>query len=153
MPRRKHLEHALSRWDNLELIKLPAAESQGCNWARRLVQERWAGERYTLFLDSHHRFVPGWDALAIDMLESLRAYTRGYDLFHPHRILGWHLYDRATRVTHWADNPDSRQRFEITHQRIRALYAGRWRGRYGLGETRTASDCEQLISDRLALAP
>lgn len=245
-----HLEHALARWHTLELIKLPAAQSEGCNWARRLVQQRWAGERYTLFLDSHHRFVPGWDGLAIDMLESLRAagspkpiltgylppydphrdpagrgdyvfnmraaerrrgllfhlagdpvprwrtlqcppparfaslhflladggfnaevaidesiyffvdeiaialraYTRGYDLFHPHRILGWHLYDRGTRVAHWEDNPDYRRRFEITHRRIRALYAGRWRGRYGLGEARSASDYERLIGDRLALA-
>ena len=249
-PEEAHLEHALSQRENLELIKLPAAQSQGCNWARKLVQDRWAGERYTLFLDSHHRFVPGWDVLAIDMLESLRAagnpkpiltgylppydpsrdpagrgqfifnmraaerrrglmfhlvgdpvpdrralqaplparfaslhflladggfneevaidssiyffvdeiaialraYTRGYDLFHPHRILGWHLYDRATRVAHWEDNDDSRQRFEITHQRIRALYAGRWRGQYGLGEARTASDYERLIGDPLALA-
>ena len=249
-PEEAHLEPALARWKNLELLKLSAAESQGCNWARRQVQERWAGERYTLFLDSHHRFVPGWDVMAINMLESrraagspkpiltgylppydpkrdpanrgqyifdmraaerrrgllfrlagdpvpdwcalhaplparfvslhflladgslneelaidasiyffvdeiamaLRAYTRGYDLFHPHRILGWHLYDRATRVPHWEDNRDSSQRFEITHKRIQALYAGRWRGCYGLGEARSASDYERLIGDRLALA-
>src|SRR5690349_20509893 len=35
---------------------------------------------------------------------SLRAYTLGYDLFHPHRILGRHLYNRSTRVTHWSSN-------------------------------------------------
>ena len=52
------LEKELSRWPNLELLKFPAAESQGCNWACRIMQERWAGERYTLFLDSHHRFIP-----------------------------------------------------------------------------------------------
>ena len=41
----------------LEIIPIPHRESKGCNWARRLLQERYAGERYSLLLDSHHRFV------------------------------------------------------------------------------------------------
>lgn len=57
----------------LEVDEVPAATSEGCNWARRRLQEAWEGERYTLLLDSHHRFVAGWDDLALAMLEQLRA--------------------------------------------------------------------------------
>jgi hypothetical protein len=34
---------------------------------------------------------------------TLRAYTKGYDLFHPHRIIVWHEYTRKNRVKHWDD--------------------------------------------------
>ena len=243
------LEKQFSRWPNLELLKFPAAQSEGCNWARRIMQERWAGERYTLFLDSHHRFIQGWDEEAIAMLEalrlsgvnkpiltgylppydpkhdpdgrakhifyirpaerhrgllfylmgdpvpawselneplrakfaslhflfadgvineelamdpsiyffvdeiaiSLRAYTLGYDLFHPHRILGWHLYNRSTRVTHWDSNSSAQVRSEITYKRIRALFGGRWQGKYGLGGVRSAADYEAVIGEPLIL--
>ena len=82
---------------------------------------------------------------------SLRAYTLGYDLFYPHRILGWHLYNRATRVTHWHDNPDSRAQQEITSKRIQALYQGRWQGKYGLGKVRSALDYEKMVGEPLFL--
>jgi hypothetical protein len=57
----------------LEVDEVPAATSEGCNWARLRLQKAWEGERYTLLLDSHHRFVDGWDDLALEMLEQSRA--------------------------------------------------------------------------------
>src|SRR5262249_12715021 len=36
---------------------------------------------------------------------ALRAHSYGYDLFHPHLVIGWHCYDRTSRVTHWVDHP------------------------------------------------
>lgn len=169
-----------------------------------MAQERWGGETYTLLLDSHHRFVDGWDDLVRNMYDGLvaggvdrplltgylpaydpeleplgrgcapyrmyplaredgvltkltshpipwwttleapvpadflslhfvftagtfnvevpfdpelyffgdelvlglRAFTRGYELFHPHQIVGWHAYSRNQRVPHWDDHPD-----------------------------------------------
>ena len=56
-----HLEPALRQWANVELTKISAGSSKGCNWARGRLQEGWDGEPYTLFLDSHHRFTAGWD--------------------------------------------------------------------------------------------
>jgi len=44
----------------VELIDVPAMESQGACWARHLIQQQYAGEAYTLQIDSHHRFVQGW---------------------------------------------------------------------------------------------
>ncbi|WP_213453719.1 GlcNAc-transferase family protein [Rhizomonospora bruguierae] len=35
---------------------------------------------------------------------SARAYTWGYDLFHPVRVLSWHFYVRQERPRHWTDH-------------------------------------------------
>lgn len=67
------LPQSLERDRRIELLRIPFDQSRGCNWARRLLQERWNGERYSLLLDSHHRFVRNWDAKAIKMLEQVRA--------------------------------------------------------------------------------
>ncbi len=48
-------------------------QSRGGPWARNLAQSLWRGEAYTLQVDSHMKFEPGWDANLIDMLESLPA--------------------------------------------------------------------------------
>jgi hypothetical protein len=237
------LENAIRACGNVELHKVRAAESQGCNWARSLLQHQWDGEQYTLFLDSHHRFIPGWDEQAIRLHEerrragvakpiitgylppydsqldphgrtvtvfkmcvlerhqgmlfrlvghpiprwaqltepvpahfaslhflfadgffneeiafdpavyffadeiaiALRAYTLGYDLFHPHCILGWHLYDRTTRRTHWADHTTWAARNDASCRRLRELFSGALHGRYGVGAERNVSDYEEFI--------
>lgn len=213
----------LTRRSGLEIESVSAAESQGCNWARRRLQAEWRGERYTLLLDSHHRFVGGWDQMAVGMLEqlrrsgvlrplltgympgyvpgadprrrrrrpfkiypyareegvltrltslpvrgwtrldapvsadflslhfvladgrfnvdvpfdpviyffgdevltSLRASAAGYELYHPHRVLGWHAYDRARRVPHWADHADWGERHRRSLQEMAAIYRAR----------------------------
>jgi hypothetical protein len=224
----------------VEVIAIPASQSKGCNWARELLQQRWDGQEYTLFLDSHHRFVPGWDASLVTMhhelcnsgvekpiltsylpaydpatdpagrIESvyrlavaerrygipfrlvghpvqdwrrrispstaeyvslhllfaegpfnekvpfdpgiyffadeiaiaLRAYTHGYSLFSPNTLLGWHLYDRRTRTTHWADHPDWVSLNQMSVQRLRQLFAGTLAGKHGVGNVRTISEYE-----------
>ncbi|MFM0069327.1 GlcNAc-transferase family protein [Paraburkholderia aspalathi] len=57
----------------VELIDIAHMKSQGTCWARNLLQQRYDGERYTLQLDSHHRFIKDWDVILVDMLESLRS--------------------------------------------------------------------------------
>jgi len=205
----------------LEIDEVSAATSEGCNWARLRLQESWAGERYTLLLDSHHRFVDGWDDLALEMVEqlraagtsrpmltgylpaydpsdvvhrstrpqrlypyardggvltrlkggaildaealtepvaadfaslhfllvdgcfneevpfdpavyffgdevltSVRAFAAGYRLFHPHRLIGWHDYDRNSRVPHWADHDGYAVRHDRSLAVIRQWLAG-----------------------------
>lgn len=206
----------------LEVDEVPAAASEGCNWARRRLQAAWQGERYTLLLDSHHRFVAGWDDLALAMMEqvraagtvkpmltcylpayhprgdlprsnrpqrlypyaredgvltrlkggaihdcetltepvpadfaslhflladgcfndevpfdpevyffgdevltSVRAFAAGYRLFHPHRVIGWHAYDRTSRVTHWADRDGYAERHDRSLTALRRSFAGK----------------------------
>jgi hypothetical protein len=226
-----------------------AADSEGCNWARRRLQAAWREEPYTVFLDSHHRFVPGWDDLSVGMLEqlrsqgvakpllsgylpnyypardpvgrkqrpfkiypysreegvltrltslpirgwtalegpvpadflslhfiltdgrfnhevpfdseiyffgdevmtSLRAYAAGYELFHPHRIVGWHAYDRSSRVPHWADHADWDERHRRSLARMRRIYCSH-HPIPGTGPgSRTVADYEDHISLPLVL--
>lgn len=242
------LDRDFLRNHHVELIDIPAQKSRGCNWARSLLQERWMGEKYTLLLDSHHRFVPGWDRELVDMYEglksrniskpiisgylpvydpnndpgarqqtplkihffkrergllfrlngyeldswqslstpvpahlvslhflftegffneeiemdpsiyffadevavSLRAYTMGYDIFHPHKILGWHLYNRTTtRVPHWNDHPEWRQQNEKSYSQLTSLFSGNKKGRFGTGSNRTVSSYEEYIGMKL----
>ena len=41
------------------------AESRGVCWARARLQGLYDGEDYSLQLDSHHRFLPGWDEVLV----------------------------------------------------------------------------------------
>jgi hypothetical protein len=246
-PDESGLDKALRRLGPVNLLAIPAAESRGCNWARAQLQQRWSGEEYTLFLDSHHRFAPGWDDTLVDMQRrlrergvdrpvltgylppydpvhdpagrvqaiyrmdladrrdglmfrltghairdwsrltrpvptgfvslhllfaegafnevvrmdpeiyffadeiavGLRAFTHGYDLFHPHVVLGWHLYDRRTRTTHWADHADGHRRSARSLDRLRALYGGADLGPLGVGGRRTRRAYERQVGRRL----
>ncbi|WP_341226054.1 GlcNAc-transferase family protein [uncultured Arcticibacterium sp.] len=248
-------------WDNLDkylsdervnVVKVPYQEAKGVCWARNLVQQHYNGEKYTLQLDSHHRFVEGWDVLLIDMLESLRnngikkplltayipsfdpendpegrakepwkmdfdrftpegvvfflpstiehaesltlpvparfysahfaftiglfsqevqhdpsfyfhgeeisiavrAYTHGYDLFHPHKIVAWHEYTRKGRIKHWDDEKEWFVTNTYTHKRVKQLFGidGEEKtndfGLYGFGRVRTVADYEKFAGIR-----
>ena len=50
------------------VVKYDYRESQGGSWARNRVQRLYAGEKYTLQVDAHSRFIAHWDRLLIDML-------------------------------------------------------------------------------------
>jgi hypothetical protein len=193
-------------WDTLDEYKDNPAftimdvkwnDSLGLCWARHQIQKMYKDEKYTMQIDSHHRFIQDWDEEMIEMLKltgspkpiltsyagmydpkenkllnqdpykmvpdkftpggtilfyphsienweqldkpiparfvsghffftigehckeyhydpniyfagdeislSIRSYTLGYDLFHPHRLLIWHEYTREGRTKHWTD--------------------------------------------------
>jgi len=183
----------------ITIIDIPYTVSKGACWARNTIQQNYNNEKFTLQLDSHHRFVQDWDVVLIDMYNllkdsgvkrplltaylpsfdpdndpasrspeplqmdfdlftkenvilfrpssitdfknltmpvaarfysahfcftegkfsteiqhdpeyyfhgeeisiSARAYTHGYDLFHPHRLVAWHEYTRKARPKQW----------------------------------------------------
>lgn len=69
----------------VRVLKIDARKSQGACWARAKVQTLHRGEEYTLQIDSHMRFEPGWDDALIAMLHAcpsqkavLTAYPAGY---------------------------------------------------------------------------
>lgn len=92
-------QHALEdQWDDLnefqgdprfKIIDVDYRQSNGVCWARNLLQKQYNGETYTLQLDSHHRFVQGWDEYLINTHSLLQAkgfkkplitgYIPGYD--------------------------------------------------------------------------
>ena len=54
------------------ILDIPYTEAQGACWARNKIQQEYNGEKYTLQLDSHHRFVEGWDDECIQMVKKLQ---------------------------------------------------------------------------------
>lgn len=242
-------------WDNLDafandsrfkIIDIDFKESKGACWARNRLQQQYDGEEYTLQIDSHHRFVPGWDEELIAMHKCLkakghekplltsyapsynpkndpaertmvpykmnfdkfipegavfflpatinnfmtlscpiparfysahfafasgefvrevphdpdlyfhgeeisiavRAYTWGYDLFHPHKIILWHEYTRSNRTKHWDDDSEWWKKNASSHLRNRTLFEmdGLKKdidfGPYDFGSQRTLADYE-----------
>jgi hypothetical protein len=52
---------------------------------------------------------------------AVRAYTYGYDLFHPHKVLIWHEYTRKGRTKHWDVDKTWYMKNDISHKRNREL--------------------------------
>ena len=227
------------------VISVPYQDSRGVCWARNAIQSLYAGETYTLQLDSHHRFTPRWDSTLVAMLQSLdsekailtsyaphydprkarppksvpwkiafdrfspdgrlltrpsfienhrnlvrpiparfysahfafasgtfceevkhdpqlyflgeeitiavRAFTHGYDLYHPHRVIVWHEYTRNYRRKHWDDHGGGDAPWHVRDTaaggRIATLLGQRSTavdlGEFGLGESRSLAQYEQ----------
>jgi hypothetical protein len=53
---------------NIKIIKMHPKDARGAGYARSKAMELYHGEEYFLQVDSHTRFVPGWDSIAIDQL-------------------------------------------------------------------------------------
>lgn len=76
-------QHSLQdAWDNLDafaadprfkIIDIDCKESKGACWARNRLQQQYDDEEYTLQLDSHHRFIDGWDQELIAMHAQLKS--------------------------------------------------------------------------------
>ena len=89
---------------------------------------------------------------------AVRAFTHGYDLFHPHKVLVWHEYTRNGRTKHWDDQKEWWKSNNRAHDLNRKLFGmdGNTlmdQGEYGFGEKRTLRDYEKysglLFSKRL----
>lgn len=80
---------------------------------------------------------------------AVRAYTHGYDLFHPHKLIAWHEYTRKGRTKHWDDNVEWATRNRECHLRNRKLFGMDGLpqdidfGIYGFGDKRTLEDYER----------
>jgi hypothetical protein len=237
----------LKAMKNVKIIDIPHNTTKGTCWARNQIQQRYNGEKYTLQLDSHHRFAEHWDTLLIGMIKQLqkkghnkplltgympsfnpfndpaerlwkpqkmdfdrfipegavfflqsfidnhesltepipsrwysahfcftlgqfckevphdpnylfhgeeisiaaRAYTWGYDLFHPHKLIVWHEYTRKYRIKCWDEDPNWGRRNVECHLRNRKLFEmdGEKKdidfGPYDFGKVRTLRDYEK----------
>lgn len=59
----------ITKYDNdprFRISKHHYSESQGLGWARHITNTLYKGEKYTLQIDSHHRFVQGWDDICLE---------------------------------------------------------------------------------------
>jgi hypothetical protein len=77
-----------------------------------------------------------------------RAYTHGYDLFHPHKVVIWHEYTRKGRTKQWDDDKDWGTKNTISHSKNRQLFGMDGEevtldfGIYGFGTERTLKEYE-----------
>ena len=79
---------------------------------------------------------------------TVRAYTHGYDLFHPHKVLIWHEYTRKGRTKQWDDDKDWHKRNVACHVKNRQLLGidgEKYDGDYSewFGTERTIRDYEK----------
>jgi len=89
---------------------------------------------------------------------SIRSYTLGYDIYHPHKIIMWHEYTRSGRKKHWDDfNSTTKQNGTVkdlwhelddySKRKLRHLLQEENNnidlGEYGLGNVRSHSDYEK----------
>jgi hypothetical protein len=51
-----------------------------------------------------------------------RAYTNGYDLFHPNCIIAWHEYTRKNRTKNWDDHDKWYKLDEISKRKNRIMF-------------------------------
>jgi len=77
-----------------------------------------------------------------------RAYTHGYDLFHPHKVLIWHEYTRKGRVKQWDDDSQWVDKNNFAHKKNRSLFSmddeeNMNHGKYGFGKVRSLKDYEK----------
>ena len=79
----------------------------------------------------------------------VRAFTHGYDLFHPHKVLIWHEYERKGRVKQWDIDKKWVDKNNSSHLRNRKLFSMDGEvynpeefGIYGFGNERTLKDYE-----------
>jgi hypothetical protein len=79
-----------------------------------------------------------------------RAYTWGYDLFHPHKVLIWHEYTRKGRTKQWDDDKNWVEKNNVSHLTNRKLFGmdgleqEGHTGKYGFGKIRSLKDYEKF---------
>lgn len=89
---------------------------------------------------------------------AVRAFTHGYDLFHPHRVVIWHEYTRKGRTKQWDDDKtwgDKNSHSHLTNRKLFGMDGETQEGHdgpYGFGTERTLRDYEEyaglLFSNR-----
>ncbi|MFD6261183.1 GlcNAc-transferase family protein [Micromonospora chalcea] len=103
-----------------------------------------------LFLAAGFLFAPGSFAVEVpydpgiyfhgeEVTLALRAYTWGYDLFHPTEVLAWHYYIRQDKPRHWSDHVESdwARYEELSRRRVLYMLHTPPVDRLGIGPVRT----------------
>ncbi len=106
------------------------------------------------FLSAHFLFAPGRFVKDVPYDPSLyfwgeeitltvRAFTHGYDLFHPSVMIVWHEYLREYRTKHWDDNAEVYNTLDPpSRAKAGAFLAAPHFGPFGCGKKRTVAEYE-----------
>ena len=87
---------------------------------------------------------------------AVRAFTHGYDLYHPHKVIAWHHYGREGNPKHWDDKKDWNKSNQKSYSRVRKLFGidgekfgkGECKRKYGFGKVRTLAEYEKYAGVR-----
>lgn len=74
---------------------------------------------------------------------ALRYFSHGFNLYHPHRLVCYHYYERKGRPRHWGDHKDWHRYDAAARERLDRLVGRNEKmdlGPYGLGGERDLSD-------------
>jgi len=91
---------------NISITKMHPKEARGAGYARSKAMELYSGQEYFLQVDSHTRFAPGWDSIAIDQLSRAKNIS-GHNRvllsyfpapFEPERNGGMYLITNSQKV-------------------------------------------------------
>jgi hypothetical protein len=80
---------------------------------------------------------------------AVRAYTWGYDLFHPSEAIVFHQYSREGRAKHWSDHSDGTvevpwyKRDQLSRERVKEFLRNPFAGQFGCGLRRTVAQYEE----------
>jgi hypothetical protein len=82
--------HAIPNWQTLE----------------KPIPARFVSGHFFFTIGKHceeYKYDPNIYFAGDEISLSIRSYTLGYDLFHPHKTVVWHEYTREGRTKHWTD--------------------------------------------------
>jgi hypothetical protein len=87
---------------------------------------------------------------------AVRAFTHGYDIFYPNKVICWHEYTRKGRSKQWDDDKKWSDRNSVCHSRNRKLFNMDGEindidfGKYGFGNVRSLRDYEKYAGMRFS---
>lgn len=103
------------------------------------------------------RYDPAIYFLGEEITMALRAYTHGYDLFHPHKMLVWHYYVRQNNPKQWNDDLCWVTRNEQSFSKVQGILGIENKSglikQYGLGTQRSLKDYERYTGIRFNKKP
>ena len=77
-----------------------------------------------------------------EMSITVRSYTYGYTLFHPHILVAWHEYTRKNRNKHWDDHKEWWKIDKQSKEHYLSIFNNK--GLYGIGREKTIEDYMQF---------
>ena len=132
---------------------------QGWRDLHKPIRARFVSGHFFFTLGTHcteYQYDPHLYFAGDEISLSIRSFTLGYDLFHPHRTVIWHEYTRAGRIKHWDDHSNQNkpivgmawhERDVISKRRLRKMLREEDNDEditgYDLGDVRTHRDYER----------
>lgn len=96
---------------NFRVKKHHYSESQGLGWARAICNSLYDGEELTLQLDSHHRFLKGWDTMMLEDFDQASAFSEK-------PVLTTYLTPFEPEQEHYNEIPCLMSQYEFSYDKL-----------------------------------